>query len=402
MEPDRATGLAELAAAITRARVRGLDDVFLERRIEAAWRLDGGRVVAREVSLSEGAAVRRDGVLVSGDGLDRPVLAGLLGIADRSLPAFSPPRFAPPPSLEETLDVLPADWSGVRWRWSWAAVLAGGTAVAVARPQLAEVTSADGQRALFSWPPDRGLRFGGSEDAARASLQGGRIRALLSPAAATVLLHELFGHPLEGDILLRRGSPWCGRFGERIVPIPLSVRDDPTRGDLPGGFSADDEGVAGAARPLLVDGVLAGALADRRTALGLGVAPGNARRASVHEPPRPRISNLVATAREPLAQPPREDASVEVVALVSGTLEPASRRVLLRVRRAFSLRRGARRQMLAPFTLAGTVDALTGGLLAAAEPAASSAEPGWCAKDGEVVATGGAAPWLLLEGLEVR
>jgi hypothetical protein len=48
------------------------------------------------------------------------------------------------------------------------------------------------------------------------------------------------------------------------------------------------------------------------------------------------------------------------------------------------------------------VDAVTGGLLAAAEPSDRGAEPGWCAKDGEVVPTGGFAPWLLLEGLEVR
>jgi predicted Zn-dependent protease len=402
MEPDRSTGLAELAVAVTRTRSRGLRDVYLERRAESIWRLDAGRVIGREASLHEGAAVRRDGMLVSGDGLDRPVLAKLLGTAARTLPPFSLPGPPPPPALEEALAELAADWISVRWRWSSAAVLASRTATTVARPQLAEVTSADGQRALFCWPPAARLRFDTSDELPLAAARPGAVRVLLAPAAATVLLHELVGHPLEGDLLLRGASPWSGRLGERIVQLPLTVADDPTRTDLPGSYTADDEGSHAEARSLLVEGVLTGALADRGTAEALGVKPGNARRAGVHAPPRPRMSNLIATIARPLPQPPRTDAALEVVSLASGTLEPASRTILLQVRRAYSLRRGERRQILAPFTLIGTVDAVTRGLLAAAEPSAPAAEPGWCGKDGEVVPTGGSAPWLLLEGLEVR
>jgi len=283
----------------------------------------------------------------------------------------------------------------VRWRWSAAAVLAGRSAVPVARPALAEVTAADGQRALFRWPPDPGFRFDEPADLQRAAARPGKVRALLAPAAAAVLLHELVGHPLEGDLLLRGASPWSGRAGERIVRLNLSVTDDPTRDDLPGGYSCDDEGCPAAPRPLLIDGVLAGVLADRHSAESLGADPGNGRRAGVHAAVRPRMSNLVASAGDPLPEPPREDAAIEVAALASGTLEPASGAILLRVRRAFSLRRGERRHALAPFTLTGTVAAVTGGLLAAAEP-------GWCVKDGEAVPTGGVAPWLLLEGLEAR
>ncbi len=402
MEADRPTDLTELAAAVSNARIRGLEDVYLERRAETSWRVEDGRVVAREATLHEGAAVRRNGMLVSGDGLDRPSLAELLGIESRALPPFSLPRPPEHPHLEPALAEPPDGRAGVRWRWSCAVVLTGSRAVAVSRPQLAEVTSADGQRALFRWPADARFRFVTPEELAPTVARPGKVRVLLAPAAAAVLFHELIGHPLEGDLLLRGASPWSGRSGDRIVRLPLSVTDDPTRDDLPGGHDADDEGSAAAPRRLLDDGVLSGALADRRTAEILGVEPGNARRAGVHSPPRPRMSNLVATARDPLPEPPRAEASIEVLALASGTLEPASGTILLRARRAFGLRRGERRHALAPFTLAGTVDDVTRGLLAAAEPSASAAEPGWCTKDGEAVPTGGFAPWLLLEGLEVR
>jgi hypothetical protein len=91
-----------------------------------------------------------------------------------------------------------------------------------------------------------------------------------------------------------------------------------------------------------------------------------------------------------------------VVTLSSGTLEPASGAIVLQVREAYALRRGERHRPLAPFTLLGTLAALRAGMLAAADPTLPVAEPGWCAKEGEVVPTGAVAPWLLVAGVEVR
>jgi hypothetical protein len=402
MERDEASGLSELAAAIARARIAGLVDVFLERRAEACWHLVDGRVAAREVLLREGAAVRRDGTLMSGDGLERALLARLLGITTRALPPFSAPAFAQPPRIEEALPRLPTGWSTVRWSWRWSSVLVARRAVPLRGPDLAEITVPDGHRALTVWPPPLELEAEADASQARANPRPGKTSVLLAPAAAAVLLHELVGHPLEGDLLLRGASPWHGRTGERLTSLALSVSDDPTRTDLPGSFSADDEGEPGQSRELLAHGVIAGVLADRQSAAALGVAPGNARRATVHAHPRPRISNLVARAADPLPHPPRREATIEVSALASGTLEPASGAILLQVRTSYALRRGERARRLAPFTLVGSLSAVCEGLLAAAEPTLPATEPGWCAKDGEIVPTGAVAPWLLVADLEVR
>jgi hypothetical protein len=402
MTQDEASGLSELAAAIARTRVAGLVDVFLERRAEACWHLVDGRVTAREVLLREGAAVRQDGTFASSDGLERVLLAHLLGITTRALPPFSAPAFAQPPQIEEALPRVPTGCSSVRWSWRWAAVLAGNRAVPLYGPDLAELTFPDGHRALTVWPPVLDLEVEADASQARVTPRPGKARVLFAPAAAAVLLHEVVGHPLEGDLLLRGASPWRGRTGERLTSLALSVSDDPTRVDLPGSFSADDEGEPAQARALLVDGVIAGALADRGSAAALGVAPGNARRATVHTYPRPRISNLVARASDPLPHPPWEEASIAVSTLASGTLEPASGAILLQVRTSHALRRGQRAHSLAPFTLVGSLATVCDGLLAAAEPTSPAAEPGWCAKDGEIVPTGAVAPWLLVSDLEVR
>ncbi|HUK13618.1 MAG TPA: metallopeptidase TldD-related protein [Thermoanaerobaculaceae bacterium] len=401
MGDDANLQLAELAAAVARARVPGLVDVYLERRADTCWRLERGRIAGRETLLREGAAVRRDGVFHSTDGIERAALASLLDLPARRIPPFAAAAFPPAPALEPLAAALPAGCRSVRWRWSWAVVVTTAGAVAIRRPPLAELTREDGVRSLSVWPPPA---TGAAPQAAleAARLRPGRHRLLFAPAASAVLVHELFGHPLESDAMCGGGSPWAGRIGERLVDLPLDVTDDPTRADLPGAFSSDDEGAPAQPRPLLRAGVLVGALADAAGAAALGVPPGSARRAHVHVPPRPRISNLIASVAEPTPDPPRSEAAVEIAGLANGTVEPASGTVMLEVRTAFALRRGERRRELRPFTLVGGLAAVRRGLLAAACPPEASAEPGWCGKEGEIVPTGAAAPWLLVEGLEAR
>jgi hypothetical protein len=404
-DPDPARGTRDawqdLAASL--ADLRELVDLFVERRAERLWRLANGAVTAVETSLSEGAACRwRDGRLTSCDGLERPHLAGLLGLATRRLPSVPLPEPGDLPTLPDL--GLPPDpgLTGVRWLWRAAGVAGAGVGVPIFRPVLLDLTWDDGRRSVRPWPLDHAWQPPAHAPTRVGPVSPGPLRALLSPQAAATLLHELLGHPLEGDLLLAGASPWRGRQGERILSLPLDLLDDPTRGDLPGAFGADDEGQPGAARLLVQEGVLTGALATSAFAAALGVEPGNARRATLHTLPRPRVSNLVVRCPGALAEPPRGEAEVEIEAISSGTLEPRAGLVVLQVRIAHTLRHGRRVRGLAPFTLLGRLPDVAGGLLAAAEPGRRSAEPGWCGKEGEVVPTGSAAPWLLVEGLEAR
>ena len=401
MNEQAAPALAELAAAIRRARVGEFTDLFLERRGEVCWRLAAGEVQAREALIREGAALRRDGDLLSVDGIERPTLAELLGAPVRRLPALALPALPPPPSFSALPYRHVSDLVSVRWRWSWAAVVTRESACDGLRPELAELTFADGHRTLTTWPPVV------PEESVVPALPAAVVRAgagsvLLAPAATAVLVHELFGHLLEADLLRRGASPWSRRRGDRVLRLELDVTDDPTRTDLPGGFTLDDEGVVASPRPLLAGGVVVGALADHATAPLARAEPGNARRANVHAPPRPRISNLMITAAGALPAPPREDAEIEVAALDAGTVDAATGWLALRVRQAWGLRRGLPVRALAPFTLVGRLAAVCEGMRAAAQPSLMSAEPGWCSKEGDVVPVGTIAPWLLVTGLEAR
>ena len=393
--------LAPLAVAIHRLRLRDLVDLFVERVAMASWTVRRGEVVEHAVVLREGAAVRRDGHLVSADGLDRPVLASLLDIPARALPATPWPAFVPPPAQETFLPLVGGAGLTVRWWWTWASVFRDGAVTEIRRPQLIEVETADGQRRLSTWPASDGAILAPSP-APHNAPRPGRVTTLLAPAAATVFVHELLGHPLESDALLAGGSPWAGSFGEQLLPLPLDLDDDPTRDDLPGGFSADDEGVPAAPRALLRGGELVGVLSDRAGGAAFGAGGGNARRASCHLPPRPRMSNLILSAPDGAPLPPRSAARLEVVRFAAGTLEPRFGLLLLAVREAWELRRGERHRPVGGFTLVADARAARDGLLAAGGVGEASAEPGWCGKDGDVVPTGGSAPWLLVDGLEIR
>jgi TldD protein len=306
-----------------------------------------------------------------------------------------------PPAPAALHELAPIAAGAVRWRTSRAAVLRDGTATAIRRPELLEVTRPDGQRLLVTWPPPAPVAAEESNGEGAVAPRPGRTTVLFAPAAAAVLVHELFGHPLEGDALLAGGSPWSGRFGSRVVPLPLDLDDDPTRFDLPGAFDVDDEGTAASLRPLLRGGELVGALTDRAGATAFGQPGGNARRASVHTPPRPRLSNLVLGGGS-LEEPPRSAARLEVTSLSSGSVQPHSGLLVLAVRSGWRLHGGERQQPLRPCTLVAPVAVACGGLRAAGGAPQATAEPGWCGKDGDVLATGAVTPWLLVGELEIR
>jgi predicted Zn-dependent protease len=142
---------------------------------------------------------------------------------------------------------------------------------------------------------------------ARAS-DPGETPAVFAPGAGGVLVHELIGHALEGDTVLRRAS-WLGTVGSRVAPEDLTVADDPRRGR--GAWRIDDEGEASGATSLIEGGRVAGCLHDRSSAARFGCrSTGHGRQSSFREPVRPRMGcTFVAPGRlapgEILAETPR-------------------------------------------------------------------------------------------------
>jgi predicted Zn-dependent protease len=233
---------------------------------------------------------------------------------------------------------------------------------------------------------------------------GEELPVIFTSGTAGVLMHELVGHLLEGDVLCNGGSPLENAEEPIVGPPTLSVIDDPTRFDLPGAFTSDDEGVAAEPIPLLSGGVVCGALCDGFTASQLGRAPGRGRRAAWNQVPVPRMSNLVVPPGRTNPQSLENDIKngLIVTRLSGASVDPLSGQVILRVGQGWEVRHGRRRRALAPFDLGGNVL----GVLRSIEPDLGD-DPtpdwrlGWCLKAGLPLPTGSEAPTMLVRSMEV-
>lgn len=377
------------------------EDLFLERIAEWWWRAVDGRVAEQGVARRDGVAARRHGRLDSSDATDRVTLGRLLHASPHLVPTVLLPDPPAMPDPREWLARLgPGSWT-LRWRWRWAAVVRRESAAVLTRPVLLDVEAADGQRALAVLPLADGWHAPRPAIEGRGAPPRGRPLALLAPQVAAALVHEVVGHALEGDLVAAGLSPLAGDSRRPRFALPLDVVDDPSRQDLPGFFAVDDEGTPGRPRALVRGGEAVGMLADRATAARLDVPAGNARRGGVHAPPRPRISNLITRGPgTPLAEL-RRQARVEVTSVRAAAFDLPTAIVRLEVRSAQTLRGGEPDRPLPTFTLHAPLAAVCEGLLACSSDPRTSAEPGWCRKDGDAVPVGSDTPWLLLDGLEV-
>ncbi|MCL1934319.1 MAG: metallopeptidase TldD-related protein [Candidatus Azobacteroides sp.] len=124
--------------------------------------------------------------------------------------------------------------------------------------------------------------------------------AILSPAAAGVFFHEIFGHRVEGSRLKQESDAqtFKKKIGERVLPKHLSVTFDPTlkyfqKTPLTGTFKFDDEGIRGQRVEVVKNGILKDFLMSRTPIEGFVHSNGHGR-AQIGAAPISRQSNLIA------------------------------------------------------------------------------------------------------------
>ena len=108
--------------------------------------------------------------------------------------------------------------------------------------------------------------------------------AILSPEAAGVFFHEIFGHRVEGSRLKQENDAqtFKKKAGERVLPKHLSVTFDPTlkyfgQTPLNGYYVFDDEGIRGQKTEVVRNGVLKEFLMSRTPIDGFAHSNGHGR-----------------------------------------------------------------------------------------------------------------------------
>lgn len=120
----------------------------------------------------------------------------------------------------------------------------------------------------------------------------GRMPVVVNSKTGGVMIHEACGHGLEADHVQRHASVYEGKIGAKIAGEAVSVMDDPTRKNLWGSYTLDDEGIKPRGTLLIENGILRNFLYAKHEAMKDSCeSTGNGRRQSFRYPPIPRMSN---------------------------------------------------------------------------------------------------------------
>lgn len=414
--------LQYLAGAFREHADPGIMDLYLERRLDISMEFRDGLLQIEE-GRSEGAALRsatsKLRSLRASTGISPRSIASLLTTSElsRSISRYAP-RIAPP--LEGPEDwrrqteefLIPFESMDLRLRIliRHAALIHEGSFQLISCPTLLrlEFEAPHRGRLLSVWdhPDLETWRAQLLESAPRRAWRppsGESFPVILVEGCSGPLFHEIAGHLLEGDLLGKHDD--ASRLGQKTgAPENLRVSDDPSRADLPGAFSCDDEGFPAQEITLIEGGIFQHALCDRETAAKLGLEPGRGRRAHWNSPPRSRMSNIIIAPGE--TEPQDFESSLKsgllITQLAGASFEPRAGRIQLRVEAGWEVRRGRRRRPLSPFLLGAGIEELLGNI----DPNIGSDRSvdwrlGWCFKDGLPLPTGSEGPSLLIRKMEV-
>jgi TldD protein len=122
--------------------------------------------------------------------------------------------------------------------------------------------------------------------------EAGAYPVIVGPGWGGVLVHECFGHSMEGDTIRKKTSIRATQRGEQVAAKGVTIVDSGTVPFSRGSFRVDDEGTPSQRTVLVEDGVLVGYMWDLLNARLTGNRPtGNGRRSSYRHFPLCRMTN---------------------------------------------------------------------------------------------------------------
>jgi TldD protein len=234
--------------------------------------------------------------------------------------------------------------------------------------------------------------------------EGGTYPVVVCNGWGGVMVHECFGHSMEGDTIRRKTSIRATQMGQQVAARGVTIVDSGLIPYSRGSFRIDDEGTAAQRTVLVEDGVLVGYLWDRLNATLTGNRPtGNGRRTSYRDYPLCRMTN---TYIEP--GPLAPDALVADVKrglyckkLGGGSVNPADGNFSFQVTEGWQIEDGRLTHPVRNATLAGNGNDAMLKIDGVATDLAIDGTTGSCGKDGQWKPVGVGQPTVRFSGITV-
>ena len=219
-----------------------------------------------------------------------------------------------------------------------------------------------------------------------------------------VMVHECFGHSMEGDTIRKRTSIRATQEGQQVAARGVTIVDSGLVPWSRGSFRVDDEGTPAQRTVLVEDGVLVGYLWDRLNGMLTGHAPtGNGRRSSYRDYPLCRMTN---TWIEP--GPLASDALLADVKrglfckrLGGGSVNPADGNFSFQVTEGWMIEDGRLTYPVRNATLTGNGNDAMLRIDGVASDLAIDGTTGSCGKDGQWKPVGVGQPTVRFSGITV-
>jgi TldD protein len=234
--------------------------------------------------------------------------------------------------------------------------------------------------------------------------EAGTYPVVVGPGWGGVLVHECFGHGMEGDGIRKRTSIRAAQMGQPVAAKGVTIVDSALVPFSRGSFRLDDEGTPAQRTVLVEDGVLVGYLWDLLNARLTGNRPtGNGRRASYRDYPLCRMTNTYIE-----AGPHAPEALIGAVArglycknLGGGSVNPADGNFSFQVTEAWRIEHGRLTAPVRNATLTGNGNDAMLRIDGVGNDLVIEGSTGSCGKDGQWKPVGVGQPTVRFTGITV-
>jgi TldD protein len=234
--------------------------------------------------------------------------------------------------------------------------------------------------------------------------RAGTYPVVVGPGWGGVLVHECFGHSMEGDAIRKRSSIRAGQMGQQVAAPGVTIVDSGLVPLSRGSYRVDDEGTPAQRTVLVEDGILVGYLWDLLNARLTGNRPtGNGRRSSYRDYPLCRMANTYIEAG---AQGPEDlIASVErglyCKNLGGGSVNPADGNFSFQVTEAWRIEGGRLSAPVRNATLTGNGNDAMLRIDGVGSDLVVEGSTGSCGKEGQWKPVGVGQPTVRFTGFTV-
>jgi len=232
----------------------------------------------------------------------------------------------------------------------------------------------------------------------------GSMPVVIAPGWGGVLIHESFGHALEGDGIARGTSLLSGMLGQKVASPVLRVIDDGRWPNGRGSYNFDDEGTPAQTTVLIDGGVLRSYLLDRQNASLLSLrSTGNARRMTYREWPLPRMTNTYIDrgTSDPSALLTGITKGFYAADLAGGSVDTTSGNFNFAVRLGYLIENGKLTQPVRGAVLIGNSLDTMKRIEGIGNDLAVNQTHGTCGKDGQLIPVGVGQPTVRFSSITV-